>query len=255
MIFDTLCNRLTALIALSALLSSPASAGEVRVAVASNFTAPMERIAPLFEKETGHTLTVSYGSTGKFYAQIRNGAPFDVFLAADDEAPKKLVQQGAAVGQSRFVYALGKLVLWSVLPDVVDDKGQVLNKGNFNKLSIANPRLAPYGVAAKETLTKLTMWNAMQRKLVQGENITQAYQFVASENAELGFIALSQIMRDGKIGQGSWWIVPPNMYSPIKQSAVRLTGAQDAEAAQALLTFLRGKQAAAIIRSYGYELP
>lgn len=252
---ETFRNPLAACLTLALALAMPAQAGEVRVAVASNFTAPMERIVPLFEQATGHKAKVSFGSTGKFYAQIRNGAPYDVFLAADDETPKKLVQQGAAVGQSRFVYALGKLVLWSVLPAVVDDKGQVLNKGNFNKLAIANPRLAPYGVAAKETLTKLTMWNAIQRKLVQGENITQTYQFVASENADLGFIALSQIMRDGKITQGSWWIVPLTMYEPIKQSAVQLSDAQDAEAAQALLTFLRGKQAAAIIRSYGYELP
>ncbi|MBU0687955.1 MAG: molybdate ABC transporter substrate-binding protein [Gammaproteobacteria bacterium] len=252
---ETFRNSWLACLTLAFSLAMPAQAGEVRVAVASNFTAPMERIVPLFEQATGHKAKVSYGSTGKFYAQIRNGAPYDVFLAADDETPKKLVRQELAVGQSRFVYALGKLVLWSVQPDIVDDKATLLNKGNFNKLSIANPRLAPYGVAAKETLTKLTMWNAMQRKLVQGENITQAYQFVASENADLGFIALSQIMRDGKISQGSWWIVPPTMYQPIKQSAVQLSEAQDVEAAQALLTFLRGKQAAAIIRSYGYELP
>lgn len=251
----TLQGRLAAFIALSVWLAAPACAGEVRAAVASNFTAPMERIATLFEKETGHKLTVSLGSTGKFYAQIRNGAPFDVLIAADDATPKRLVQEGRALGESRFVYALGKLVLWSVQPDLVDGKAQILNKGNFNKLSIANPRLAPYGVAAQQTLTRLTMWNAIQRKLVKGENITQTYQFVASENAELGFVALSQIMRDGKVEKGSWWLVPADMYAPIKQSAVQLASAKDAEAAKALLAFLRSKQAAAIIRSYGYELP
>ena len=178
------------------LLSSPVCAGEVSVAVAANFAAPMERIVPLFEKESGHTVKVSLASTGKLYSQIKGGAPFDVLLAADEATPKRLVQDGLAAGGSRFVYALGKLVLWSAQPDFVDARGAVLNKGGFGKLAIANPRLAPYGVAAKETLEKLTMWNAMQGRLLRGEDIAQAYQFVATENAELGFIALSQIMRN-----------------------------------------------------------
>lgn len=237
------------------LMCSSVQAGEVRVAVASNFAAPMERIAVLFQQESGHTLKVSLGSSGSFYTQIKGGAPFDVFLSADDAIPKRLVQEKLALESSRFVYALGKLVLWSAQPDLVDAKGAVLNKGNFNKLAIANPLLAPYGMAAKETLEKLVMWNAMQGKLVKGENITQTYQFVATENAELGFIALSQITKDGKVTEGSWWLVPSQMYKPIKQSAVQLSGAKDKAAVQAFLDFLKSEKAVAIIRAFGYELP
>lgn len=237
------------------LMTPGVQAGEVRVAAASNFAAPMERIALLFQHESGHTLKVSLGSTGKFYAQIKSGAPFDVLLAAEDAIPKRLEQEGLAVGGSRFVYASGKLVLWSVQPDFVDEKAAVLNKGNFNKLAIADPRLAPYGMAAKETLEKLVMWNAIQGKLVKGENITQTYQFVATENAELGFVALSQIMRDGKITGGSWWLVPAGMYKPIRQSAVMLSGAKDAPAAQAFLAYLKSEKAKAVMRGFGYELP
>src|SRR5574340_870635 len=182
-------------------------------------------------------------------------SPVDVLLAADEAIPKRLVQEGLAVGGSRFVYALGKLVLWSAQPDFVDARGAVLNKGGFGKLAIANPRLAPYGVAAKETLEKLTMWNAMQGRLLRGEDIAQAYQFVASENAELGFVALSQIMRDGKVSEGSSWLVPPEMYKPIRQSAVMLSGAKDQTAAQAFLAFLRSEKAAAVMRGFGYERP
>ncbi|MBI4809194.1 MAG: molybdate ABC transporter substrate-binding protein [Nitrosomonadales bacterium] len=247
-------GRIAAMVLLG-LLSSPVCAGEVRVAVASNFSAPMERIAALFQKESGHVLTVNLGSSGKFYSQIKGGAPFDVLLAADEAIPKKLVQEGLADGASRFSYAVGRLALWSAQPGFVDDKGLVLNKGNFEKLAIADPKLAPYGVAAKETLEKLVMWNAMQRKLVKGENITQTYQFVATENAELGFIALSQIMHDGKVSHGSWWLVPSEMHKPIKQGAVLLTAAKDKAASQAFLTFLKNKQAAAIMRGFGYELP
>lgn len=238
-----------------ALAAAPACAGEVRAAVAANFSAPMERIVSLFQKETGHAVKVSLGSSGKFYAQIRNGAPYDLFIAADDELPKKLVQEGRAVAETRFVYAVGRLVLWSLQPDLVDDRGQILNRNGFSKLAIADPRLAPYGVAAKETLEKLTMWNAMQRKLVKGENITQTYQFIATENAELGFVALSQIMQDGKVTKGSWWLVPPEMHKPIRQGAVLLAGTQDAEAARAFLAFLKGDKARAVMRGYGYELP
>lgn len=237
------------------LASTSVNAGEVRAAVAANFSAPMERIVALFEQESGHKVKLSLGSSGKFYAQIRSGAPFDVLLAADEDIPKHLEQDGLAVVGSRFVYAKGALVLWSVQADLVDAKGSVLNKGNFGKLAIADPKLAPYGMAAKETLEKLTMWNAMQRKLVKGENITQTYQFVATENAELGFIALSQIMHDGKVTVGSWWLVPEALHKPIRQSAVLLTTAKDPAAAQAFLYFLKSAKAAAVMRGYGYELP
>ena len=254
MIISALRGRLAAVVVFG-LLSLPVCAGEVRVAVAANFAGPMERIVPLFEKETGHTVKVSLGSSGKLYSQVKGGAPFDVLLAADEAIPKRLVQEGLAVGGSRFVYALGKLVLWSAQPDFVDAKGAVLNKGGFGKLAIANPRLAPYGVAAKETLEKLTMWNAMQGRLLRGEDIAQAYQFVVTENAELGFIALSQIMSNGKVSSGSSWLVPSEMYKPIRQSAVMLSGAKDQTAAQAFLAFLRSEKAGAVMRGFGYELP
>lgn len=251
----SLRGSFAAIAILTGLTGMPAQAGEVRVAVASNFAAPLERIAAQFQQESGHTLKMSSGSSGKFYAQITAGAPFDVLLSADDSIPKRLLQEGKAVEGSRFVYAIGRLVLWSAQPDFVDAKGAVLNKGNFNKLAIADPRVAPYGVAAKETLEKLTMWNAMQERLVKGENITQTYQFAASENAELAFIALSEIMRDGKISTGSWWLVPAEFHKPIKQSAVQLVSAQDPAAAKAFLSFLKSEKAAAIIRSFGYEMP
>lgn len=251
----SLRGSIAAIAILADLTGIPAQAGEVRVAVASNFAAPLERIAVQFQQESGHTLKMSSGSSGKFYAQITAGAPFDVLLSADDAIPKRLLQEGKAVEGSRFVYAIGRLVLWSAQADFVDAKGAVLNKGNFNKLAIADPRLAPYGVAAKETLEKLTMWNAMQERLVKGENVTQTYQFAASENAELAFIALSEIMRDGKISTGSWWLVPSEFHKPIRQSAVQLVGAQDLAATKAFLSFLKSEKAAAVIRSFGYEMP
>ena len=249
------CGRVAAALVSIGLMSAPVCAGEVRVAVASNFAAPMERIVAQFEKDSGHKVNVSLGSSGKFYAQIKGGAPFDVLLAADEAIPKQLQQEKLAVEGSRFTYAIGRLVLWSAQPGFVDAKGAVLNNGNFNKLAIADPKLAPYGMAAKETLEKLVMWNAMQRKLVKGENITQTYQFVATENSELGFIALSQIMRDGKVSAGSWWLVPSEMHKPIRQSAVLLTGAKDKQASKAFLDFLKSAKVVSVIRGYGYELP
>ncbi|HEX5363425.1 MAG TPA: molybdate ABC transporter substrate-binding protein [Gallionella sp.] len=242
------------LLASLVLASAPVRAGEVRVAVASNFAAPMERIVASFQAESGHRVSVSTGSTGKFYAQIKNGAPFDVFVAADSATPQRLEEDGVTVRGSRFVYALGKLALWSAQPGVVDAKGAVLRSG-YNKLAIAEPKLAPYGMAAKETLEKLGLWNGVQARLVRGENITQTYQFVASGNAELGLVALSQITREGKITAGSSWVVPPHLYRPIQQSAVQLSAAKDPLAAKAFLDFMRGKQAAAVMRSFGYELP
>ncbi len=254
MIFSNMRGHIAAVLMSFVLVSAPACAGEVRVAVAANFSAPMERIAALFQQESGHAVKVSLGSSGKFYSQIKGGAPFDVLLAADDEIPKRLAQEGLAVASSRFVYATGKLVLWSAQPNFVDGKGAVLNKGGFGKLAIADPQLAPYGMAAKETLERLSMWNAMQSKLVKGENITQTYQFIATENAELGFVALSQIMRNGKVSAGSWWLVPSEMYKPLRQGAVMLSGAKDQAAAQAFLAFLKSQKAVVIMRGFGYEL-
>jgi molybdate transport system substrate-binding protein len=237
------------------LVSMPVYAGEVSAAVAANFAAPMERIAALFQKESGHTVKVSLAASGKLYAQIKGGAPFDVFLCADEEIPKRLLQEGLAVAGSRFVYATGRLVLWSAQPGLVDDKGAVLNTGKFEKLAYAHPLYSPYGTAAKETLTKLTMWNAMQKKLKKGDDVTQAYQLAATENADLAFIALSQIMRDGKVTTGSWWLVPSELHNPIRQSAVLLSGSKDQTAAKALLAFLKSDKAKAVMRGFGYELP
>jgi molybdate transport system substrate-binding protein len=255
MIIPKLRRALTAVVVLSGLISSPVFAGEVNAAVASNFSAPMKQIAALFQQQSGDTVKLSFGSTGKFYAQIKGGAPFDVFVAADTATPQRLDDEGLTVNGSRFIYALGNLVLWSAQPGYVDDQGAVLRKGDYTRLSIADPKLAPYGMAAKQTLEKLALWNSIRNRMVMGENITQTYQFVATGNAELGFVALSQVMRDGKVRQGSWWRVPAQMYKPIRQSAVLLSGAKDKAAAQAFLDFLKSKKAAAVIRSYGYELP
>jgi molybdate transport system substrate-binding protein len=232
-----------------------ASAGEVNAAVAANFTAPVQQIVELFQKETGHTVKLSFGSSGKFTSQIKEGAPFDVLLAADEKNPKLLEQEGLAVKDSRFVYALGKLVLWSAQPGLVDGKGAVLGKGGYNKLAYADPKLAPYGLAAQETLQKMNLWDKVQGKLVTGESITQTYQFAATGNAELAFIALSQITKEGKISEGSWWLVPADMYNPIKQGAVQLSAAKDPAAAKAFMAFLKNEKALAIIRSFGYGVP
>lgn len=252
---SALRGHVAAVVVVFGLMCAPVCAGEVRVAVASNFAAPMERIAALFEQQSGHTIKASFGASGKLYAQIAGGVPFDVFLSADDDIPKRLTQEGLAVGGSRFVYALGTLVLWSAQPGLVDDKGKVLRNGGYNKLAIANPRFAPYGMAAKETLEKLIMWNAIQGKLVKGENLALTYQLAATEQADLAFIALSQVMRDGKVTEGSWWLVPPELHKPIRQSAVLLSGAKDLDAAQAFLVFLKSPKVAVIIRGFGYELP
>ncbi len=232
-----------------------AFADEVQVAVAANFIAPMQIIAADFEKESGHKAQLASGSTGKFYAQIKQSAPFEILLAADDETPAKLEGEGAAVAGSRFTYAIGKLVLWSAKPGFVDARGEVLSKGDFKYLSIANPKLAPYGAAAVEALSALKLLDAVQAKFVQGESIGQTYQYVASGNAELGFVALSQVSKDGKIGAGSAWIVPANLYQPIRQDAVLLEKGRGKPAAAALMNYLRGDKAKAVIQSYGYEFP
>ncbi len=231
-----------------------AQAGEVQVAVAANFTAPIQAIAADFEKDTGHKLVTSVGATGQFYAQIKNGAPFEVFLSADDTTPQKLVAEGDAVKGSRFTYAVGTLALWSAKEDYVDAKGDVLKRNEYKHLSIANPKAAPYGLAATQVLAKLGLTDKVKDKLVEGQNITQAYQFVSTGNAELGFVALSQIYKDGKVTGGSAWIVPADMHDPIKQDAVILNKGKDNPAAKALADYLKGPKAAAIIKSYGYQL-
>jgi molybdate transport system substrate-binding protein len=238
---------------LSACFCHAAVADEVQLAVAANFMAPAKVLAADFEKQTGHTAALSFGGTGKFYAQIRNGAPFEVLLAADDETPAKLEKEGAAIPGTRFTYAVGRLVLWSAKPGYVDDKGEVLKNGAFRHLAIANPRLAPYGAAAIESLTALKLLEATQAKFVQGENIAQAQQFISTGNAELGFIALSQVMKDGRITGGSAWLVPAALHLPIRQDAIILQTGKGKPAAEAWIKYLKGEKARAVIKSFGYE--
>lgn len=241
--------------ALLALLSiSAAHAAEVQVAVAANFVAPMKVLAVDFEKVSGHKVMVTAGATGKFYAQIKAGAPFDVFLAADDETPARLDQEGATVPGSRFTYAIGKLVLWSPKANAVDANGDVLRRNAFTHLALANPKLAPYGAAAFETLDKLGLLATLTPKFVQGESIGQTYSFVASGNAELGFVALSQVQEDGKLKSGSAWVVPARLHSPIRQDAVILSAARDNPGAAALMAYLKSAPAQQVIRAFGYDL-
>lgn len=231
-----------------------AQAAEVSVAVAANFTAPMKVIAQDFEKDTGHKATLAFGATGQFYAQIRNGAPFAILLAADDATPAKLEIEGLGVAGTRFTYATGKLALWSKKADLVDNRGDILRSGKFDKIAIANPKLAPYGAAAIEVVERMGLTAAITPKIVEGSNIGQTFQFVSSENAPLGFVALSQVFEGGRIKEGSGWIVPSNMYKPIKQEAIVLNAGKDNSAAQALMQYLRSEKAKAVIRSSGYEL-
>lgn len=231
-----------------------AQADTIQVAVAANFTAPMKEIITAFEQQTGHVVKAAYGSTGKFYAQISNGAPFEALLAADETTPVKLVEDGLAFDDSRFTYAVGSLVLWSSTEGFVDPEGKVLAAGDFNKLSIANPKVAPYGAAAIEVLNGLGLLAQIEPKFVTGENIAQTYQFVGTGNAELGFVALSQVMKDGEITAGSAWIVPGELHTPIRQDAVILNPGKDKAAVADLLDYLKGDQAQSIIRSFGYEI-
>ena len=229
-------------------------AGEVQVAVAANFAGPMEKLAEQFQKDTGHKAVLASGATGKFYAQIRNGAPFEVLLSADDETPARLEAEGQVVAKSRFTYAVGRLVLWSAKANYVDAAGAVLKTGDFTHLAIANPKTAPYGAAAVAVINKLGLTARLQPRLVQGENIAQAFQFASTGNAELGFVAQAQVWRDGKFTAGSGWIVPATMHAPIRQDAALLTRGAKNPAAQALLDYLRSDKAKALIRAYGYEV-
>ncbi|EYC51925.1 molybdate ABC transporter substrate-binding protein [Hylemonella gracilis str. Niagara R] len=237
-----------------------AQAGEVQVAVAANFTAPMQKIAAMFEADTGHKAVLSFGSTGKFYAQIRNGAPFDVLLSADDTTPAKLEQEGRGGGgkDHRYTYAIGTLVLWSRQPGLVDAKGEVLRSGQFDKIALADPRLAPYGAAAVEVLTALGLLDALKPKFVQGQSIGQTHQFVATGNAALGFVALSQVWapdeQGGKLKEGSVWRVPARLHRPIRQDVILLKTGRDNLAAVAFMQYLRGEKARAVIRSFAYGL-
>lgn len=232
-------------------LAAPALAAEVSVAIAANFTEPAKEIAEAFQKATGNSLALSFGPSGGFYAQISHGAPFEVFLSADDERPKKAEAEGFAVPGSRFTYAVGRLALYSKTPGLVDGAGQVLKAGRFEKLSIADPGAAPYGLAAVETMTKLGVYDRLKPKVVQGASIAQAYEFVATGAAELGFVAQSQVI---KIPGGSRWLVPESLHTPIVQDAVLLKPGAADPAAKAFLAFLKSPAAREIIRRYGYDV-
>lgn len=241
-----------ALAALLVALPLVSQADEVTVAVAANFAGPLAKIAEGFTAASGHTLKTSAGSTGKFYSQIVAGAPFEVLIAADDETPRKLIAEGHAVAGSNFSYAIGQLALWSAQPGLVDDQGAVLASGKFNKLAIANPKLAPYGLAGLEVIKALGLTENLAPKLVTGESIAQAYQFIATGNAELGFVALSQVVVPGKPVTGSYWRVPANLYGQIRQDAVLLKPGEKSAAAAALLAYLKSAPAKAVTRAYGY---
>jgi len=244
-------HRLAALfVAALALLAAapPARAAETHVAVAANFTGAAREIAKGFAAATGHTAVLSFGSTGQLYTQIAQDAPFQVFLAADAERPKKAVDEGLALADSRFTYALGRIVLYS--RDATRVQGETtLRESEFRKLAIANPVTAPYGAAAVEAMKKLGVHDALAPKLVQGTDIAQAFQFVATGNAELGFVALSQVA--GRTS-GSRWIVPPELYTPIRQDAVLLRNGETSEAARAFLEYLKGSEARGVLARFGY---
>ncbi|MDX8412357.1 MAG: molybdate ABC transporter substrate-binding protein [Mariprofundaceae bacterium] len=248
---------LTAALFLFAGSPGNASADEARIAVASNFHASLKTIAAAFERQTGHHITIIAASTGKLYAQIHHGAPFAAFLAADAERPRLLQQQGLAMPDSRFTYAIGRLALWSPASEHNDDQcRQALNDAKLRHLAIANPKTAPYGAAARQALQALGEWEALQSRLVRGENISQTFRFVMSANAEAGFVALSQITsHDGAQSTGCRWIVPQTLHAPLEQQAVLLKSARNNPAAQAFITFLQGQQARAIITDHGYLLP
>ena len=241
---------LALLISLGAGAQAAAAAGVTHVAVAANFTEPAKEIAALFKQKTGDEAVLSFGASGAFFTQITHGAPFEVFLSADEERPKVAVEQGFAVADSRFTYAIGKLVLWSRVVDVTNGEA-ALKAGNFAKLSIANPVAAPYGTAAVETMKALGVYDALRPKIVQGNSIAQAFQFVDTRNAEVGFVALAQLYG---VTAGTRWEVPSSLHAPIRQDAVLLKTGADSEASKAFLTFLKGPEAQAIIERFGYAL-
>lgn len=228
------------------------AAAEIQVAVASNFSGAIKEIAARFEDRTGNTVALAFGSTGKLYAQIRNGAPYDVFFAADVKRPELLEQQGAVQPGGRFTYAVGRVVLWSPQPGLVDADGKVLNEGGFRHLALANPRLAPYGKAAEQVLKARGLWQSLQARVVRGENIAQTFQFVKTGNAELGFVAYSQIQSPGKAASGSLWNVPQSLYDPIEQQAVLLT---TRTAARDFMEFVKSPSGKDLIRGFGYGTP
>jgi molybdate transport system substrate-binding protein len=238
----------------AAFAHTAAHAAEAQVAVAANFAEPIKAVAAVLQKTTGHTLKISTGASGAFYTQIRNGAPFDVFLSADNERPEMLEKDGLAQPGTRFTYATGKLVLWSVKPGRVDGQGAVLKAADLGKVAFANPKTAPYGAAAVQVLDKLGLKDAVAPKLVQGESIGQTFNFVKTGNADVGFVAMSQVLEGGQLKEGSMWVIPQASYDPIRQDAVLLKKGADNEAAKALLQLLQSPNIKDLIRGYGYDL-
>ncbi|MFZ2827679.1 molybdate ABC transporter substrate-binding protein [Hydrogenophaga sp.] len=244
---------LTALLFI-ALAIPAAQAAEAQIAVAANFAEPIKAIAAVLQKTTGHTLRISTGASGAFYTLIKNGAPFDAFLSADNERPELLEKDGLAQPGTRFTYANGKLVLWSVKPGRVDSQGAVLGAADLGKVAHANPKTAPYGAAAVQVLDKLGLKGAVTPKLVQGESIGQTFGFVTTGNADVGFVAMSQVLSAGRLKEGSMWVIPQASYDPIRQDAVLLKKGADNEAAKALFQLLQSQNIKDLIRSYGYDL-
>ncbi len=254
MVFGDFVLKVRSLIAaaLSCVSAGAACAGEVHVAVAANFTAPAKDLAPIFLKQTGHSLILSFGGTGMFYGQIKNGAEYDVLLAADSRTPERAVREGYGVEGSSFTYAMGRLVLWSSDGGKVTDGKALLQSGKFERCAVANPKLAPYGLAAYQTLESLNLLESVKPRFVEGNNIGSAFNFVKTGNADVGFVALSQVFKNGRMKSGSGWIVPTNLYEPIRQDAVLLKNGRNSEAAKAFLAFLKGPEAARVKQAYGY---
>jgi molybdate transport system substrate-binding protein len=254
-----LCVRqpVSTFLAACMLLASGGAAGgaEALVAVATNFLEPLEKLAPIFAERTGHSIKYSSGSTGQSYSQIKAGAPFDVFLSADEAHPRLLESEGFGVPGTRFTYAVGRLALWSAdQRRIGTDGAAALRAGDFRRLAIANPKVAPYGAAARQVLLALGLWSELAGKLVQGQNIGQTFQFVATRNAELGFVALSQVLSPRNAERGSHWVAPSALHEPIRQDALLLGRSRDNAAARAFLDFLRGREAVAVIVAYGYAV-
>lgn len=250
-------KSLTLIVVCQFFFLNEAIADEIKIAVASNFYPTMKELVKHFESitlnsDTTNNIVLISGSSGKHYAQILNGAPFDLFFSADKLRPNMLEKEDVFNNQSRFTYALGKLALWSSFNEYVDSDGQVLYTDDFRFLAIANPKIAPYGVASKETLTSMNLWQDMEEKLVRGENIAQTFQFAKSGNAKLGFVSYSQILSLNSSSEGSYWLVPQDMYQPIEQQAILL---KDSSLGKDFLSFIKSNEALDIIKRNGYDLP
>lgn len=246
--------RLLSALVLTAFAQGAAWAAEANVAVAANFAEPIKAIAAVLEKTTGHTLKISTGASGAFVTQIKNGAPFDIFLSADNERPELLEKEGFAQAGTRFTYATGKLVLWSSKVGRADAQGEVLKAADLGKVAFANPKTAPYGAAAVQVMEKMGLTASLAPKLVQGESIGQTFNFVRTGNADVGFVAMSQVLEGGKLKDGSMWVIPQSNYGAIQQDAVILKRGANNEAAHALAKLLQSSNIKELIRSYGYDI-